>query len=56
MAPPYMTELINPQFHYYGFHTVGPKFDDDILMTIGKIVILKRMMIPTIDFRMGKGL
>ena len=44
-----------PQFHY-GFHTVGPKFDDDILMTIGKIVILKRMMIPTIDFRMGKGL
>ena len=25
-----------PQFHYDGFHTVGPDFDEYILMNIGK--------------------
>ena len=25
-----------PQFHYDGVHTVGPEFDVDILMAIGK--------------------
>ena len=23
-----------PQLHYYGVHTFGPDFDDDMLMTI----------------------
>ena len=25
-----------PQFNYYGVHTVGNEFDEDMLMTIGK--------------------
>ena len=25
-----------PQHQYYGVHTVGPEFDDDMFMTIGK--------------------
>ena len=45
-----------PKFHYYGFHTVGLEFDDDMLMTIGKTGIMKRMMNPTIYFRIGEGI
>ena len=29
-------EIYVPQFHYYGIHTLGPEFDEDLLMTIGK--------------------
>ena len=25
-----------PQFHYYDVHTVGPEFDEDMLINIGK--------------------
>ena len=32
-----------PQFHYDGFHTVGPGFDEYILMNIGKNSIRKIM-------------
>ena len=30
-------DVINvPQFHYDGVHKVGPEFDEDMLMNIGK--------------------
>ena len=45
-----------PQFHYDGFHKVGPEFDKDMLINIGKTWMKKIMMNFTTHFRMRKGI
>ena len=44
-----------PQFHYDGFYKVGPEFDKDMLINIGKTWMKKIMMNFTTNFRMRKG-
>ena len=44
-----------PQFQYYGFYTVGPEFDEDMLMNIDKTGTSKTMINSTIIFRMKRG-
>ena len=36
MDPPSIDGIGVSKFHFNGFHTVRPEFDEDILMTIGK--------------------
>ena len=45
-----------PQFHYDGVHKVGPDFDEDMLMAIGKNGTMKGMINSTVIFRTRKGL
>ena len=45
-----------PQFNYDVVHTVGPEFDEDMLMNIGKSGTRRRMINSTTNFTIRKGL